>query len=238
MNNNQDTTQDGFSLHDLFFIIKNGLRPIIIAVVFLGLLAGIYAYMIADEEYSSNVDVYITPITSSSSSTSSDYTIARYLIVTVSEYFESDTVINTVIEDLGLDESKESFKSKLTVTASTDSYRINVAYQDTDPTLTKAVVNHLVEVAIINQTTDNEERFLPDSIEVVGIYATEDGIYASPNKPLILIVGLLLGAIVGVGIAFIKELFNNSFKTKEQIEAAFDVQVLGIIPEFEIKEDF
>lgn len=229
--------QEGFSLADLFYIIKNGLRPIIISVVFFGILAGIYAYSIAQEEYRSNVDIYITPITESQTS-SSDYTVARYLIMTVAEYFESNSVIDKVILDLNLDESKESFKSKLTVTASTDSYRINVAYQDINPVNTKLIVNYLVEVGINNQMTDNPERFLPDTIELVGILSTDNGTYASPNKPLLVIIGLMVGGIIGLGIAFGKELLNNSFKTKEQLEAAFDIQVLGIIPEFEIKEDF
>ncbi len=238
MENNPSTMQNEFSLSDLFYIIKNGLRVIIVATLFFGILAGIYAYSIAIPEYSTDIDVYITPITTDT--TQSDYTIARYLIITVSEYLESDTVIQNTIDSLKLGIDKEEFRSKLSVTASTDSYRINVSYQDVDATTTTAVVNKLVEEAIDLQTEESsKERFLPDTIELVGIYATENGTYAAPNKLLITFAGLVVGGIIGLAIAFIKEMTNNSYKTKEQLEAAFkDIQILGMIPEFEIKEDF
>ncbi len=239
MNQNDNLTQNEFSLADLFYIIKNGFRPIIIVTLLFGILFGVYAFSIADETYESNIDVYITPITSSDGSTTNDYAMARYLIVTIAEYMESNSVVESVIEKVGLNETSGSFKSKLTVTASTDSYRINVAYEDTDPGKTKNVVNELVKTAIdMQKDEESSEKFLPDNISIVGVYATEDGTYASPNKPLLIIIGLFIGGVIGLAIAFIMELLNNSFKTKEQLENAFDIQVLGIIPEFEIKEDF
>jgi len=237
MENTQESIQNEFSLTDLFYILINHIRTIVIATLFFGALAAVYAFAIAEEEYVSDVDVYITPVTENVSA--SDYSTARYLIMTVGEYMESNTVVDTVIQNLNLDISRDAFTSKLKVTASTDSFRINVSYQDPDAALTTVVVNELVSVSINMQENENSgEQFLPDSIKLVGILATEEGSYASPNKILILIIGLFIGGIVGVGIAFIREMLNNSFKTKEQIEATFDVQVLGIIPEFTIKEDF
>ena len=56
------------------------------------------------------------------------------------------------------------------------------------------------------------------------------------KRPLILVIWTFLGGIVGVGFAFVKELLNNTFRTKDQLEAAFGIQVLGVIPEFEVKE--
>ncbi len=63
-----------------------------------------------------------------------------------------------------------------------------------------------------------------------------EGVYDSPNKVLYVAIGLILGGILGVGIAFLKEMLNNTFKTKEQLEQTFGIQVLGVIPEFEVKE--
>ncbi len=239
MNQNQSMEQNEFSLADIYYVIRKGLRPIIIATLFFGIIFGIYAYSIATETYESNIDVYITPLTDGNSTVSSDYAMARYLIVTVAEYMESNSVIDTVIEKLDLDESIGSFKSKLTITASTDSYRINIAYEDEDAEVTKNVVNEVARVAIAMQEDRNSgEQFLPENISLVAIETQENGSYASPNKILIVIAGLFVGGVIGLAIAFVKELLNNSYKTKEQLEAAFDIQVLGIIPEFEIKEDF
>jgi capsular polysaccharide biosynthesis protein len=55
---------------------------------------------------------------------------------------------------------------------------------------------------------------------------------------LLLIIGVLLGGILGVGIVLVMELTNNTYRTKEELEADFDLQVLGVIPSFEVKEEF
>ena len=59
------------------------------------------------------------------------------------------------------------------------------------------------------------------------------GTYASPNKPLFVIIGVLLGGILGVGIVLVKELTNNTYRTKKKSKRIFDIQVLGVIPSFE-----
>src|SRR5690554_2772046 len=63
-----------------------------------------------------------------------------------------------------------------------------------------------------------------------------DPIDDSPNRILFIIIGLMGGAIVGVGLAFVKHLFNNSYMTREQLEQGTGIQVIGVIPEFEMKE--
>jgi len=237
MENYQDLSQNEFSLIDLFYVLLNYIRTIVISTLFVGIIAGVYAFTIATETYESDVDVYITPVTETETSTT-DYSIARYLITTVSEYMASDTIAETVIDNLNLDIDIKDFSSKLNISASSDSYRVNIAYEDSDPLITQKVVNEIARVVVLKQTSDTDEDFLPDTIKLVPIDATTPGTYASPNKVLYVVIGIVLGGILGVGIAFIREMINSSFKTKEQLESALDVQVLGVIPEFTIKEDF
>ena len=60
-----------------------------------------------------------------------------------------------------------------------------------------------------------------------------DAKYHSPNKTLYLIVGFLLGGIVGAGIVLFIDLGKATYRTKEQIEEDLEVEVIGVIPEFE-----
>ena len=43
-------------------------------------------------------------------------------------------------------------------------------------------------------------------------------------------IAFLLGLMVSVGLVFLLEYLDNTFKTKENLERELDIPVLGIIP--------
>ncbi|PTR86723.1 capsular biosynthesis protein, partial [Bacillus anthracis] len=51
-----------------------------------------------------------------------------------------------------------------------------------------------------------------------------------PNKKMNIAIAFLLGLMVSVGLAFLLEFLDNTFKTKEQLEREFNIPVIGIIP--------
>jgi len=53
---------------------------------------------------------------------------------------------------------------------------------------------------------------------------------SSPNRPLNLIVGVLLAAFVGLASAFSAELFSNTVHTPRQLEAMTGITVLATLP--------
>jgi uncharacterized protein involved in exopolysaccharide biosynthesis len=55
----------------------------------------------------------------------------------------------------------------------------------------------------------------------------------APRKALNLLLGLLLGGIGGLGLAFVTEHFDHSFTTGREVEARLGIPLLGTIPEHE-----
>ena len=55
----------------------------------------------------------------------------------------------------------------------------------------------------------------------------------APNKRLNLLLGLLLGAMGGLGLAFAVEYFDHSFTTGRELEARLGIPLLGTIPDQE-----
>lgn len=53
----------------------------------------------------------------------------------------------------------------------------------------------------------------------------------SPNKKLNIAIGFLLGLMVSIGLAFLLEFVDNTFKTKEQVEQILGLPVVGAIPD-------
>jgi capsular exopolysaccharide synthesis family protein len=52
-----------------------------------------------------------------------------------------------------------------------------------------------------------------------------------PNKPMVIIAGLVVGLVVGVGLAFFIEYLDTSVKTIDDVERALQSPVLGVIPQ-------
>jgi polysaccharide biosynthesis transport protein len=52
-----------------------------------------------------------------------------------------------------------------------------------------------------------------------------------PNKPLNIILGIVIGLILGIVMAFFIEYLDTSVKTIDDVERAFQVPVLGVIPQ-------
>jgi capsular exopolysaccharide synthesis family protein len=52
----------------------------------------------------------------------------------------------------------------------------------------------------------------------------------SPNVPLNLAIGLVIGLFVGSALAFVRDYFDDSVKTKETVDRVTGVSTLGLIP--------
>jgi capsular exopolysaccharide synthesis family protein len=54
---------------------------------------------------------------------------------------------------------------------------------------------------------------------------------ARPNKPLNIALGIIIGLVVGVGLAFFIEYLDTSVKTIDDVERSLQCPVLGVIPQ-------
>ena len=231
MNDQQLEQTNEISLLDLFKILKSNLVLIILSTLLIGIIAGLYAYLVAEPQYKSNAYVMVQVQTGTGTEDSFDLVNAQRLMATAADLISMPIVLEQVIDDLGLDITAKQLESSLTVTSSTTSYFINISYLSGDPSLSEQVVNSVIDEAIDFANTN--VAILKDNI--IRTSTAQEGVYDSPNKVLYIAIGIILGGILGVGIAFVKELFNNTFRTKEQLESAFGIQVLGVIPEFEVR---
>lgn len=78
------------------------------------------------------------------------------------------------------------------------------------------------ETAILRSSTISNARVLDEALN-----------YPIPVKPkgvLIVLVGLILGIIVGLAYAFLREFFNNTIKNTEEIEKFSSIPIYGVIP--------
>ncbi len=56
----------------------------------------------------------------------------------------------------------------------------------------------------------------------------------TPDRPKILVLGILLGLAIGAGAAMLSEIMDSSFKNLDEVEEILGVPVIGVIPEIRI----
>ena len=81
-------------------------------------------------------------------------------------------------------------------------------------------------------TQEEIDASLPTSSIVEIVDKAEPGMRpVKPNKALNIILGVMVGLIVGVGLAFFIEYLDTSVKTIDDVERALQAPVLGVIPQ-------
>ncbi len=117
---------------------------------------------------------------------------------------------------------------KATALVNTELFEISV--EDPDPALAQFVANKVAEILI-----EQGKSILSDQALLVNVYIAEPASLpvkpSSPSPYLILVIGLVVGALGGLGLAFLFEGLDTRLYTDKQIELHTGFQVIGNIPE-------
>lgn len=97
------------------------------------------------------------------------------------------------------------------------------AVSDTDRELYETVLARFKEV-------DVQQRDIIQPDARVISYAAVPGSPSKPNKKLIVTAALLISAIFGVALAFLRENLDFGFRTLEQLEAVTGMPTIGLVP--------
>ena len=93
--------------------------------------------------------------------------------------------------------------------------------------------NKLQEASV---AANMERRQKGEQFRVLEVaYAAPDPV--SPNRPLILMMGVLLGLVMGVGVGVLVESTDTTFYEPRALQTAFEVPVLGAIPRILLDAD-
>ena len=221
-------------LRIIFDILKKNIIPIIlVAAVF---AAGFFAYskFFIAKQYESTASLIVNNKSSERTTIqNAEITAAQSLAEVYSIIITSDEVLEPVIKDLGLSMTPDTLKKKISVSTVDSTQVIKIAMRDTNPTLTKNVIEQIIKVAppIIQKQVEAGSVKIIDEARL-----TANGAPVSPNSMRNAIIGGLVGLVLILAFVFVRELSNNTFKTEEDISKSLSIPLLGIIPVVDTKE--
>jgi len=104
----------------------------------------------------------------------------------------------------------------------------------------EALINEDMYQALLKKLreTDVTKSIAPISVRILE-HARIPASPIKPNKRLNIIISLILGVVVGTGLAFFREYLDTTLKTTEDIQKYLDLSILGVIPSMDtiVKHD-
>jgi capsular polysaccharide biosynthesis protein len=141
-----------------------------------------------------------------------------------------EEVVNTVGKTSTL--SASDLNNNLTIAQVEDTRFLSLTYTDTDSDRAQAVVNNAAEI-FAREAPKVSEVPAYAAVKVSG-YAPPPVALESPNPLRNGLVALVLGLMLGIGLALLLERFVGSgWRSPEEVEQASGVRTFGTIPEFE-----
>ena len=214
------------SLSDILSAIKKRWLLILAITLTTTIVAGVISYFVITPVYQTNTKLFVGKEAGGNEEYSyNDITFYQKLLATYSETIKTKDLINRAIEKEKLDITVGQVLGNLSVNTVTDTQIITIGYSDTDPERAAEVLE-----ALTNEFIKTSSKLVSNgNIQVI------DSVYvpqypSSPNKKMNIAIGFLLGLMVSLGIVFLLEYLDNTYKNKDQIEKELDLPVLGIIP--------
>lgn len=153
-------------------------------------------------------------------------------VISYAELLMGETVAQRTIDKLGLDMSADELQANVKASAKLDTVLINVEVLDESAVRARDIANTLSDefVAMVRELETPENGTRPDSRVVVEQRAS------IPNEPVVpktarnIAIGLALGVLLGIGVAVVRDLLDNTVKDRETLEGITGSGIVGTIP--------
>lgn len=214
------------SISEILDSLKKRWKLIVIITLCATLLSGIVSFFVLKPQYEATTKVFIGKEEGSEQGyNQSDVVMYKQLMKTYLETIKTKDLIGRALEGVKTKLEVKEVLEGLTVTNVADTQILEIKFKGKNPKEARDVV-----AAVTGEFINTSKTLVANGtvriIEEVVVPETP----VSPNKKMNIIIAFLLGLMVSVGICFLLEFMDNTFKSKEQLEREIDIPVLGAIP--------
>ncbi|MEB2274181.1 capsular biosynthesis protein [Bacillus sp. ILBB4] len=219
--------EEAIDLRQLMGALKKRFWLIALITIIAATISGVVSFFVLTPVYEANTQILVNQAKSKEQFyNSSELQTNVQLIQTYNDIIKSPAILGEVTKQLDLDMTPKQLSNQIQVTNSQDSQVAHIVVQDT---------NARLAVKIANTTAAVFKKEVPKimSIDNVSILAKAQLDEAlSPVKPqpfLNIAIAVVVGLMVGVGLAFLLEYLDNTIKNEQDVERILQLPVIGVI---------
>ena len=224
--------EEVIKIEDIIYALKKRWKMIVGITLTFTLIAGLITFFVIKPKYETKVRVFIgkegaTPDTGVDYS-SGDLSFYQDLVGTYIEILKNNDSIKMALKDIKQEDTQANINrvlSGLSVSQSGTTQIMDIKYTTTDMSEIIPVIESVTDQFIVK----SKQLIKNGNIEILENAKIPEG-PISPNKPLNVIIGFMLGLMVAIGLAFLLEYLDNTVKTTEELENLLGMPVLADIP--------
>jgi capsular exopolysaccharide synthesis family protein len=205
----------------------------IVVMTLVGLLAAGTFSMLQTPEFQSTAKVFVS--TSGGGSVAElqqGSAFAQQRVRTYADLVSTSMVIDPVIDEIGLELTAEQLASSISTSVPANTSIIEISVRDSDPALSAQIATALSESLTVTvdriETTSTaaDEAQSPVRLTLVQPAAVPQRA-VSPNIPLNLSLGGLLGLAAGIAFAVLREVLDTRIRNEHDVQSVTDHTIIG-----------
>lgn len=219
-------------LKEYLQVIRKRWWLVLSVIVVITVLAGIKGYMFTTSVYVANAKVIVNQTSQTNGTATVNYSDVQTNIMLINSYKEiirSSAILNKVAEQYpDIHASPAEMASKISVTAANQSQVMNISYTDT---------SYKNAAKAVNAITTAFKQQIPTIMKVDNITVLNEanvnasGSPINTNPMLTVLIGFVVSVLLALGIVFLLDYFDHTFKTGEELERELHLPVLASVAE-------
>lgn len=226
--------EENINLSEFFDVIKRKYKLIgIITAVFV-IVSIILSFFVITPKYQVEEKLFVGKAESKINHSYDNNEVQMYqnLLSTYSDVIMTNDLVQTALNESGINLQAKNVIKSLQVTPKPNTQIIDIIYDDTNPQRAVNVIEGITKVFI-----KKSKELIPNSNVQVIERANYPSNPVSPNKILYILIAFILGVLVGIGAALLLEFMDNTFRSKDDLEKALGLPVIGTIIDYSNGEE-
>lgn len=223
--------EEYINISEILDALKKRYKIIIAITLAFTIIAALVSFFVIKPKYEVTTKLFIGKEQSKTQDfNSNDITMYQKLLSTYAEVVTTNDLVEKAIEKGKIDETAKDVEAGLKVTPRADTQILEISYTGTNKEEAVDIVENITD-----QFIKESKKLIPNGNIKIIQKAKMPEKPVSPNKKLNILIAFVLGLMVSIGLSLLLEFMDNTYKSKEELEKAVDLPVLGVIPELDVE---